>query len=105
MFGIRRKKEMTLEQRRKMLKNLREEAKMLEEEASLKMKVKKERAEIKQLREELHPSKVKRLAQLLGKAEHGGVSAGKAFVKVHKEIVKADKKFQKEKNKLPRGFA
>lgn len=101
MFG---RKKMSSKQRQKLLTKLRKEVSELKEDEKLKAQVKEERKEIKSLMAQLHPSKVRRLAQLLAKGEHGAVAAGHAFGKAHQQIHKARLEFEKEVEKVPPGL-
>jgi len=82
LFGIGKKKRpLSAKQRMKKLKQLREEAEMMKLEQKQLAQIKAEREEIKRLQEQVHPSKRKRLQYLLGKVEHGGAEAGRAFLR------------------------
>ncbi|MGD9381088.1 MAG: hypothetical protein PVI03_01450 [Candidatus Thorarchaeota archaeon] len=79
-FG-KKKRPLSAKQRLKKLRQLREEARLMKEEQRQLAQIKAERKEIKQLQEQVHPSKRKRLQTLLGKVEHGGERAGRAFLR------------------------
>jgi chromosome segregation ATPase len=76
---------------------------MLKKEKAEKQKLAAERAELKMLQDELHPSKYKqrlnRIAKFFGKAEKAGAVMGKGFIAAGKDLSKAQKKFDKEMEK------
>jgi hypothetical protein len=82
LFGIGKKKRpLSAKQRMKKLKKLRQEAEMMKLKQKQLAQIKAEREEIKMLQEQVHPSKRRRLQKLLGKIEHGGAEAGRAFLR------------------------
>ena len=79
LFG--RKRQFSFKQRLERLRKLKEEARLMQEEHKQLQQIETERKEIKRLQEEVHPSKRKRLLTLLGRVEHGGEKAGRAFLR------------------------
>lgn len=102
-FG-KKKRPLSTKQRLAKLKRLREEAEMMKLEQKQLAQIKSERQEIKQLQEQVHPSKRKRLQKLLGKVEHGGEMAGRAFLKGEAKFYNEASKYHFARHGRGKGF-
>lgn len=89
-------KEMTPEKlRKKQIKELREQVVELKKEDSQRHKIAEEKAELKRLMEQVHPSKLHKLAELVGKRPHITPEKKKKVVSALKALKKAGKEFNK----------
>ena len=94
-------KEMTPEQlRKKQIKELREQVVELKREDSQRHKIAEEKAELKRLMEQVHPSKLHKLAELAGKRPHINPEKKKKIVSALKALKKAGKEFNKVRDEV-----
>ena len=89
-------KEMTPEQTRKaQIFELRKQVEGLKQERQQRHKIAEEKAEIKRLMSEVHPSKIHRLTQLAGRRPHLTPERKKKVVSALRALKKAGREFNK----------
>ncbi len=81
--------------RRKQIEGLKQQVKALEMERKQQHKIAEEKAELKRLMEQVHPSKIHKLTELAGKRPHLTPESKKSVISALRALKKAGKEFNK----------
>ena len=96
-------KQMTPEQLRQMqIKELKEQVKALEIERRQQQKIAEEKAELKRLMKQVHPSKIRKLAEVVGKRTELTPEKKKSIISGLRALKKAGHEFNKIRAEIHR---